>query len=196
MYKGVISLEDEQKIIINDKANILLKNLIIPLVNAKERDKEINNLMEYLCNFLTLSGSLSKIFELKNALITGIFTIETVQLFCDVIYTIMSYHDNLIITNKKNFKELFSIAKEIKLNKNDTQFFINNNRGIIDDDDEKKNYKEIKGYYYFDLIFKIFKLHNEYVTCVNGYNPISNLISKLKKKNNKDIRKIICEIIL
>jgi hypothetical protein len=50
----------------------------------------------------------------------------------------MSYHENILITNKKNFKELFSIAKDIKLNKNDTQFFINNNRGIIDDYEEKK----------------------------------------------------------
>ena len=195
MYKGVISLEDEQKIIINDKANILLKNLIIPLVNAQERDKELYNLMEYLCNFLTVSGSLNKIFELKNAMITGVFNIENVKLFCDVIYTIMSYHENILITNKKNFKELFSIAKDIKLNKNDTQFFINNNRGIIDDDEEKKSYKEIKGYYYYDLILKIFKLHNEYVTCLNNYNPISTLISKLKKKNNKDIRKVIYETI-
>ena len=46
------------------------------------------------------------------------------------------------------------------------------------------------------MINKIFKLNFDYVTCVNNYEPILILISKIKRITYKEIRKIIYEMIL
>ena len=194
MCKNTFSLEDEQKIILNDRANILLKKILIPLVDVKDKTKEIYDLLEYIGTFLTINPAMSKIFEYKNMILTGIFNMENVKLFCEVLYKVMICCDTIIVANKKNFKDLFDAIKDIKFNKNDTTYYINNNRAY-EEDDEKKNDKEISAYYYLDLINKIFKLSHEYVTCVKDLNPILKLISKLKKKNTKEIRNLIYDTV-
>ena len=194
MCKNTFSLEDEQKIILNDRANILLKKILIPLVDVKDKTKEIYELLEYIGTFLTINPAMSKIFEYKNMILTGIFNMENVKLFCEVLYKVMICCDTIIVANKKNFKDLFDAIKDIKFNKNDTTYYINNNRAY-EEDDEKKNDKEISAYYYLDLINKIFKLSHEYVTCVKDLNPILKLISKLKKKNTKEIRNLIYDTV-
>ena len=195
IYKVTLQLSDEQKIIINDKANILLKKVILPLVNAKNKNDVINELLSTICTILTTDGNMSKIFECKNTMITGVFNIENVKLFCDVIYSIISCGET-VNYNKKNFKDLFEILKNVKLNKDDSPFLVNNmNSNDDNEEEEKDNYKEVIGYYYLDLIYKIFKLNNDNIICVNDSDPISTFISKLKKKHPKQIRNLIYEIV-
>ena len=196
MYKGTIQLSDEQKIIINDRANILLKKVIMPLVNAENKNDVINELLSTICAILTNDGNMSKIFECKNTIITGVFNIENVKLFCDVIYSIISCGDT-VGYNKRNFKDLFDLLKNVKLNKDDSPFFMNNMNSNDDNEEEedKDKYKEIIGYYYLDLIYKIFKLNNDNISYINDSDPISTFISKLKKKHPKQIRNLIFEIV-
>ena len=140
---------------------------------------------------------MAKIFEFKNSMITGIFSIENVKLFCEVIYSIISCGDT-VKNNKKNFRDLFDILKNIKFNKDDSPFILNNLNSNDDNEEEeekKDNYKEVIGYYYLDLIYKILKLNNDYIICINDSEPISTLISKLKKKHPKQIRNLIYEMI-
>ena len=196
MYKGTIQLSDEQKIIINDRANILLKKVIMPLVNAENKNDVINELLSTICAILTNDGNMSKIFECKNTIITGVFNIENVKLFCDVIYSIISCGDT-VGYNKRNFKDLFDLLKNVKLNKDDSPFFMNNMNSNDDNEEEedKDKYKEIIGYYYLDLIYRIFKLNDDNISYVSDSDPISTFISKLKKKHPKQIRNLIFEIV-
>ena len=197
MFKMTLQLSDEQKIILNDRANILLKKVVLPLVNEKNKNDVINELLSFICTVLTTTGNMAKIFEFKNSMITGIFSIENVKLFCEVIYSIISCGDT-VKNNKKNFRDLFDILKNIKLNKDDSPFILNNLNSNDDNEEEeekKDNYKEVIGYYYLDLIYKILKLNNDYIICINDSEPISTLISKLKKKHPKQIRNLIYEMI-
>ena len=200
IYKeNCLSIDDEQKIILNDRANILLKKVIMPLLSIENKTEEIYDLLNYVCTNLTITRNMNKIFECKNTGITGIFTIENVKLFCDIIYLIMSLYE-FIPKNKTNFKDLFAHLKNIKINKDISYSMYMNNWSSSfsnkEEENESTKVKEKSGYYYFDLILKIFKLNNDYVTIVNNSEPIFLLITKIKKNNYRAIRNIIYEIII
>ena len=199
LKENCFSLDDEQKIIINDKANILFKKVIMPLLTIENKTEEIYQLLDSICISLTIEGNMKKIFDCKNSMITGIFSIENVKLYCEVMYSIMSLYE-FIPRNKINFKDLFQIIKYIKINKEMSQLMAVggwNSSFSKKEEEEKENtkVKEISGYYYFDLLLKIFKLNNDYVTIVNDLEPIYLLISKIKKNSYRPIRNIIYEII-
>ena len=46
-FQDRLNLDDEQKIIINDRANILIKKVIMPLAKAENKTKEIYDLLDY-----------------------------------------------------------------------------------------------------------------------------------------------------
>ena len=94
IIKERMNLDDEQKIIFNDKANILIKKVMMPLAQKENKTKEIYDLLDQICTHLTLNGSLNIIFDVKNCYLTGLFNIENVKLFCDLIYTIMTLYEH------------------------------------------------------------------------------------------------------
>ena len=198
IYTDRFTLDDEQKIIINDRANILIKKVIMPLVKVENKTKEIYDLLDYICTILTVSGNMNKIYECKNLISTGIFSIENVKLICEVLCSIFTLYE-YIPKNKRNFSDLFDLIKNIKLNK-DTAFLMmhnssfNNNDDEEEDEDENDKVKEKSGYYYLELINKVFRLSPDYVTIVKDKEPISVLIPKIKKSTYKDMRKIIYDI--
>ena len=195
MYKESLYLDDGQKIILNDRANILLKKIILPLINMKEKTQDVYDLLNKIC--LIFADELNKIFEWKNAINTGIFNSENAKLVCDSIYTIMSLYD-FIPRSKMIFKTLFMTIKSIKINK-DRNFAMRGNNisfSAEDDENEKENIKETSTYYYFDLIYKIFKLNNDFVSCISDKDPIFNLIIRIKKNTHKAIRIIVYDIII
>ena len=104
---------------------------------------------------------MNKIYEVNNAHMTGIFTIENVKLFCDVIYSMNTYKDKLQ-RHKRNFKDLFNLSKNVKYGKYVYPFPINNNK------EDKDDYKKMTGYYYIDLIYKILKLDDDYIKIINN----------------------------
>ena len=199
IYRESFTLDDEQKIILNDKANILLKKVIMPLINIKNKTSEIYDLLDYICTILTTAGNMNKIFECKNLIITGIFTIENVKLFCEVIYSIMELYD-FIPRNRKNFKDLFALIKSIKIHKDMPPLLMMANSSSYssnkEDENENKKVKEISGYYYLDLISKIFKINIDYIIVVNSHDPIYSLILKIKKNSYRVIRHIVYEMII
>ena len=190
--------DDEQKIILNDRADILIKKLIMPLVKVENKNKEIYDLLDYICTILTVKGNMEKYFECKNMIITGIFNIENVKLICEVLYSIFTLIE-YIPKNKRNFSDLFDLIKNIKINK-DSPFLMmhnssfNNNNEDDEEEEEKEQEKKMSGYYYIELINKVFRLSLDYVTSVKDKEPILSLLQKIKKSTYKENRKIIYEI--
>ena len=190
--------DDEQKIILNDRADILIKKLIMPLVKVENKNKEIYDLLDYICTILTVKGNMEKYFECKNMIITGIFNIENVKLICEVLYSIFTLIE-YIPKNKRNFSDLFDLIKNIKINK-DSPFLMmhnssfNNNDEDDEEEEEKDKEKKMSGYYYIELINKVFRLSLDYVTSVKDKEPILSLLQRIKKSTYKENRKIIYEI--
>ena len=197
VYKERISLDDEQKIIINDRANILIQKVLMPLANEENKTNDIYDILNQICTYLTLPGSIYKIFDVNNSYTTGIFNIENVKLICDFIFIVMSYYDHCL-KNKMNFRDLFNFIKNIKMGKEEHYLMMYNSSSYNnkDDEDDKGKEKELSGYYYICLINKIFKLNENYIPVVSSFEPILCLITKIKKSTHKEIRKIIYEIIL
>ena len=189
IYNNTLLLEDEQKIIINDKANILLKKIILPLVNEEEKNDIIYDILDDLCTNLTKVPNMNKIYEVNNAHMTGIFTIENVKLFCDVIYSMNTYKDKLR-GYKRNFKDLFNLSQNVKFGKEVYPFPMNNNK------EDKDDYKKMTGYYYIDLIYKILKIDDDYIKIINNDFSVSFFIGKIKENTPKETRKIIYEMIM
>ena len=189
--------DDEQKIILNDRADILIKKLIMPLVKVENKNKEIYDLLDYICTILTVKGTMEKYFECKNMMTTGIFSIENVKLICEVLYSIFTLIEYMP-RNKRNFSDLFELIKNIKINKDSPFLMMHNSSFNNNDDDEEEEeqdkVKEMSGYYYIELINKVFRLSLEYVTSVKDKEPIFSLLQRIKKSTYKENRKIIYEI--
>ena len=198
IIKERMNLDDEQKIIFNDKANILIKKVMMPLAQKENKTKEIYDLLDQICTHLTLNGSLNIIFDVKNCYLTGLFNIENVKLFCDLIYTIMTLYEHCP-KNKGNFRDLFNMIKSIKISKDDNFLLMYNASSFNknkDEEEDKGKEKELGAYYFICVINKIFKLNKDYISAVSNYLPILSLLAKIRKGTHKEIRKIIYEIIL
>ena len=75
-----LSIEDEHKNIINEKTNIFLEKLLLPIIKAENKNDE---LMEEIKKNILTRSNLDKIFEGKNN--TKIFDEKNVKLFCEII---------------------------------------------------------------------------------------------------------------
>ena len=81
-------IEDEHKIIINDKTNIYLEKLVLPILKAENKN---DFLVEEIKDIILCRISLDKIFEGKNG--TQIFDEKNTKLFCEIIYSLFVYLD-------------------------------------------------------------------------------------------------------
>ena len=190
IFNDSFSLDEEQKNFINSRANILLNKIILPLVNMPNKTNAIYKLLDSICEILTKNESLKRIFDCRGYLITGVFNLENVKIVCDVLYSIMLLIDN-IPNNLIYFKNLFSILSEIILKTSNSNYSFG-----MDSNDEDKIDKseESSGYYYLDLIHKVIKINNEYVSNISGLNPIAMLTSKITKKNITIIQNLLYDI--
>ena len=183
-----LSDEEEEKIILNDRTNILLENLIIPLLSGENKDYEV--LVECLENIFLSNNNLEIIFETRKE--CRVFDIKNIQLMSKIIYSILNY-----LNNKKNvknyFRNIFKLIEDIVEVQN---FSINNN----DDKNENKENENISPLYYlYDLIYKILKLNYNHVEMLFSSQTtpnISALISKINKIKTVEIRKIIYDILI
>ena len=169
----------------------------MPLVKVENKNKEIYDLLDYICTILTVKGTMEKYFECKNMMTTGIFSIENVKLICEVLYSIFTLIEYMP-RNKTNFSDLFELIKNIKINKDSPFLMMHNSSFNNNDDDEEEEeqdkVKEMSGYYYIELINKVFRLSLDYVTSVKDKEPIFSLLQRIKKSTYKENRKIIYEI--
>ena len=178
-----LSIEDEHKIIINDKANIYLEKLLLPII--KEENKN-DILMKEISDIILSRSNLDKIFEGKNN--SKIFDEKNTKLFCEIIYYLIVYLNE----NKEEVKSYFSKIYEISVNLDD-----NSNNMIFNGfEDKDKNEKENTSilFYIYELIYKLIKLNNDFIGRYISDN-ISNLLLQINKINDLNIRNIIYDML-
>ena len=182
-----LTIEDEQKIIINDKAKIFLEKLILPIINYENKDNEYNQLLQYIANILLSKTNLENIFETS----TRVFDIKNVKLFAEIIYSMIVYfNENMDI--QQSFKNIFKMVEQINDEFNYT--FYNNN--IYNEVMEKKQNDTISPLYYlYDLIFKIIKLNPDLIEYLISQEKLSTLILRINNTKSIEIRKIIYAIL-
>ena len=180
-----LEIEDEHKIIINDKANIYLEKLLLPILTAENKN---DDLVEEIKNIILYRSNLDKIFEGKNN--NKIFDEKNTKLFCEIIYSLIVYLDE----NKKDVKSYFSIIYDISGNLNE-----DNNNMIFngyEDKDKDKNEKENTSnlYYIYELIYKLIQINNESIRRIYS-NNVFDLLGQINKINDLNIRNVIYNIL-
>ena len=180
-----LEIEDEHKIIINDKANIYLEKLLLPILTAENKN---DDLVEEIKNIILYRSNLDKIFEGKNN--NKIFDEKNTKLFCEIIYSLIVYLDE----NKKDVKSYFSIIYDISGNLNE-----DNNNMIFngyEDKDKDKNEKENTSnlYYIYELIYKLVQINNESIRRIYS-NNVFDLLGQINKINDLNIRNVIYNIL-
>ena len=183
-----VIISEEQKLIFNNRANILLKKLILPIVNNENKDKDYDFIINHIFNFLLSNNILEKIFESRY--LNRVFDNKNIKIFCEIIYTTMN-HIYKRINIKNYFFKIYGLKDSI--NEYSSQLIYNNNDE--DDDDNNKNDKSPL-YNLYELIYKIIILDYEFVELLIPQQPVSDLLCKINEINSKDIRKIIYDIIL
>ena len=178
-------IEDEHKIIINDKANIYLEKLLLPILKAENKN---DDLVDAIKNIILCRFNLDKIFEGKNN--NKIFDEKNTKLFCEIIYSLIVYLDE----NKKDVKSYFSKIFEISssLNEENNNMIFNG----YEDKDIDKNEKESTSnlYYIYELIYKLIQLNNESIGRIYSSN-VFDLLCQINKIKDLNIRNVVYNIL-
>ena len=178
-----IKTDEEQKIIINDHANILLEKLILPIISTENKNKEIDDLIEAISDILISNSNLEKIFETRS--VCRIFDNKNIKIMSDSIYTIIAYFNS-----NQDIKPYFNkIYKFIdKINEEEEAIIIVNN---------SKNKGDISPLFYlYELIFKILKINNNLIELLISQKQINTLLGKIDNINSIDIRNCIYNILI
>jgi hypothetical protein len=179
--------DDEAKVIINDRATILLENIILPIISLKdidneEKEEEYNILLKNIKNMFLSVTNLDKIFEIQS--IKKVFDSKNVKIMSDIIYSL------LLSMNKedKNIKVQFN--RIYKLIKDSGHLFY-----ICDEDNDNKE-KKTSLEYLIELIYKLLQLDTDLVEYLINQEGISNLLEKIKIIKNSQVRAIVFDILI
>jgi ubiquitin C-terminal hydrolase len=151
---------EQHKKVFNKCANVLLENLIIPILNKKENkenkenEEEYNNLIKYISKFLFSNSILEKIFNENSA-----FDNKNIKIIYGIIYSILVH-----LKDKKDIiNDLINIYKlVIEFDEDSSEYIINGN-GFNDYDYEKKKKDRLLYIYYsYELIYKLIKIKFKY----------------------------------
>ena len=176
-------IEDEEKIIINDKTNILLNNIILPITKS-ENNEENDELIDQIRIILLCNANLKKIFETKK--ISRVFDNRNVKIFFDIISSLLSYL-NLTINIKPYFNNIIKLKEE--MNEDSFIFFSNEENK----EEDKITYPL---YYLYELIYRLLQMNTDFIETMISQQQISNLIGKINQINSLEIRNIIYNILL
>ena len=182
-----IVTDEEQKVIINDKANIFLENLIVPIIKKEDENmtNEYEDLIEFIGNIFLSSDNMKKIFETRN--MSRVFDIKNIKIMAELIYIIIKYYEKKIDI-KDYFKIIYNLLEDI--NEDGNTYFFNN----MPDGNNKKE-KESPLYYLYDLINKIIHLNKKYVELLIYDQQIIKLLSNIINTKSLEIRKLLYDII-
>ena len=185
-----LSDEEEEKVIINDRTNILLEKLIMPILAKENNDYEdYDDLVQYIGNIFLSTNNLEKIFETRD--MSRVFDIKNIKLMSEIIYSILN-NFNKYKDIKLYFRNIFKLIDEIIEVQN---CYINNNN---ENNDNKENENKSPLFYLYDLVYKILHLNYNLVEMLissqNDQN-IAVLISRINKIKTMEIRKIIYDIL-
>ena len=177
--------DDENKIILNDRANILLENLIIPLLSNEnqENSDEYEILINLISNIILSSINLDKIFEVRS--IYRVFDIKNVKLFSEIIYSILVYYNK----NKdiqKYFLRIYKLIEDMS-DMGNTVFYAN-------EENEKKE-KISPAQCLYNLLYELLKLNSNFIEFLIKQEKLSILLFKINNTKISDVRKNIYDIL-
>ena len=181
IFRNIHLIDDEEsKLILNDRTTILLENIILPIINLKDIDKEeYRHLIKCITNIFLINNNLEKIFQILSS--KKLFDIKNVKIMSDIIYSLLHFYNNENENIGKYLNKLYKLINEIGYPLN---IFGENNED-----------KEQKTTYLLELLYKVLQLNTDLVEFSINNEKISDLLTKISSIKNHNLRMVIYNII-